>query len=82
MNNGYIRVASIAPRVNVADVDYNVEQIIDMARKAADEGASIILFPELSITGYTCADLFHQSPLLNAAINGLSRHRQALMHSL
>ena len=73
MNNGYIRVASIAPRVNVADVDYNVEQIIDMARKAADEGASIILFPELSITGYTCADLFHQSPLLNAAINGLSR---------
>ena len=36
MNNGYIRVASIAPRVNVADVDYNVEQIIDMARKAAE----------------------------------------------
>ncbi len=68
---GFIRIAACVPEVKVADVDANVRAIMSMAAEARDEGASIALFPELSITGYTCADLFNQSFLLDKAIEGL-----------
>lgn len=71
-NDGYIRVAACTPQVHVGDVNANVENICEMAAKAAEDGAKIVLFPELSVTGYTCADLFHQQSILDAAENGLS----------
>ena len=64
---GLMRVAAIVPKVKVADCDYNALQIIEEATKAANEGARVIVTPELGITGYTCGDLFHQSTLLDAA---------------
>lgn len=73
MNNGFLRVAAVSPKVRVADVDYNVENIIVQMNRLADEGADLIVFPELSVTGYTCGDLFHNRTLLDAAVRGLER---------
>ena len=71
MKYGFIRVASAVPSVRVADVEYNVEQIKSQVKEAVDNDAEIIVFPELSITGYTCQDLFTNRALLNAAEKGV-----------
>lgn len=69
--NGFIRVAAVAPMVNVADCTANVRNIIDAASQLDQKGVRIVVFPEMSITGYTCADLFHNATLLNASNHGL-----------
>lgn len=61
----YIRVATAIPEVRVGDVDFNVKQIKELIKKAKDEEVDIVVFPELSITGYTCGDLFLTSSLMN-----------------
>lgn len=71
MRHGFIKVAAATPDIRVADVDYNKEQIIKQMDKAAREGAKIIVFPELCVTGYTCSDLFLQDILLNGAKQAL-----------
>ena len=68
---GLGRVAVAAPELRVADVDFNVAQIKTAMGIAAQQGASIILFPELSLTAYTCADLFAQSLLIKKAREAL-----------
>lgn len=68
---GYLRVATAIPTVKVADVEYNLKQHIELIREAHAEGVQLLVFPELSITGYTCADLFHHQPLIDAARNAL-----------
>ena len=70
---GLFRVATAIPTVKVADVEYNLKQHIQLLHEAHDEGVQLLVFPELSLTGYTCADLFHHRPLLDAAV-------QAIMH--
>ena len=70
---GYFRIASCVPRVNVADVSFNVENIVEQVRRAEVQGADLVVFPELSITGYTCGDLFHNVKLLDSAWDGLKR---------
>ena len=72
MNNGFIRVAAAIPELRVADCAFNVARIADLVRKGEDEKVQVICFPELSITGYTCADLFQQQQLLADAQKGLS----------
>lgn len=67
MKYGLIKVAAAIPGVRVADVDYNVQQIENLIAQAEGKGAEIIVFPELSITGYTCQDLFRQQLLLEKA---------------
>ena len=64
---GFFRVAAAAPSVKPSDVAYNLEQISLMADKADADGVSLLVFPELSVTGYTCADLFGQQLLLQAS---------------
>lgn len=64
MNYGFIKVASAVPSVKVADCKYNVEQIEQQIILAEGQGVEIIVFPELSLTGYTCQDLFRQNILL------------------
>lgn len=73
MNYGFLRVASVVPRVKVADCRFNAEQICNLTELAAKKGAKVIVFPEMSVTAYTCGDLFRQSTLLNAAEQALSR---------
>ena len=68
MNNyGYIKVAAAIPSVKVGDCNYNVSEIEKMIVRAEGMGVEIIVFPELSITGYTCQDLFRQKLLIDAA---------------
>lgn len=64
---GFLKVAAAVPHVRIADCDYNAQHITELIRKGADRGASIILFPELCITSYTCGDLIQQPALLHAA---------------
>ena len=56
MNYGFIKVASAIPSVKVGDVKYNTLQIENLIVQAESRGVEIIVFPELSITGYTCQD--------------------------
>ncbi len=73
MKNGFLRVACASPRVVVADVDANVKGIAEIMGQTAEAGASLVVFPELCITGYTCADLFHSRTLMDGAVSGLKR---------
>ena len=68
---GFVRVAAVVPQVNVADVDGNVAHIIESVDKAVKAGAHIVALPELCVTGYTCADLFGNELLLDAAEQAL-----------
>ena len=67
MNYGFVKVTAAVPLVQVADCFYNIEKIEGLMRQASEKGVQIIAFPELSVTGYTCLDLFAQQTLLNGA---------------
>ena len=71
MTHGYVKVAAAVPLLQVADCEYNIEQIGHLLRRAAIQGAQVIVFPELSITGYSCMDLFEQASLQKQAIVAL-----------
>ena len=71
MRDGFIKVAAVSPKIRVADAAYNSKVICEGIREAAREGAKVIVFPELSITGYTCGDLFLQETLLTGALEAL-----------
>ncbi len=71
--HGFFRVATVTPPLRLADPPRNAASVVESARRAADRGADVILFPELCLTGYTCADLFLQERLLQAALEAL-RH--------
>ena len=64
---GFYRIAAVSPRVVVADVAANLQEHLNAYRAAVENGASLVVFPELSLTGATCGDLFRQDVLLNAA---------------
>ena len=69
MNYGYIKVAAAISNVKVADCAFNVQEMEQMIVRAEGQGVEIIVFPELSVTGYSCQDLFRQhccSMLLNS----------------
>ncbi|MGI6074673.1 MAG: NAD(+) synthase [Fermentimonas sp.] len=61
---GFLRVGAASPKVRVADCDYNTEEIKKVIDTACDKGVQILTFPELSITSYSCGDLFHQDRLI------------------
>ncbi|MBP8756972.1 MAG: NAD(+) synthase [Prevotella sp.] len=67
MNYGFIKVASAIPSVKVGDVKYNTAQIENLIAQAEGQGVEVIVFPELSVTGYSCQDLFRQDILLDSA---------------
>ena len=67
MKDKFLRTAAVTPKIRVADPVYNGEQIKAVIQEAAAKGASVIVCPELCITGYTCNDLFLQTPMLDMA---------------
>lgn len=73
MEQGFVKVAAVTPKIKVADTKYNGEVICAEIKKAAEQGAKVIVLPELCITGYTCSDLFLQEKLLRAAKEELLR---------
>ncbi|MFT8391158.1 MAG: nitrilase-related carbon-nitrogen hydrolase, partial [Sporolactobacillus sp.] len=68
----FIRAAAACPRVRVADCTYNVQQIKVCIEQALAQKSKLLIFPELSVTGYTCGDLFLQKHLLDEAEKGLA----------
>ena len=69
----FIRIACAVPEVRVADVVKNVEDICGQIHEADTLGCDLVVFPELALTGYTCADLFFQDTLLVACMEGLQK---------
>lgn len=68
---GMVRVGAVVPEIKISNVSFNVSEIKKYMDEAYKGGVEITVFPELSITGYTCADLFHNELLLDQAIKGL-----------
>ena len=68
---GIVRVGCAVPRLHLAHVEANVEEHLRLMQQAAQKQAALVVFPELSLTGYTCGDLFFQRTLLEAAERGL-----------
>lgn len=68
---GFMRVGASVPKIEISNVDFNVEEIKKVMDEAFKRGVEITLFPELSLTGYTCADLFLNEHLLKKASDGL-----------
>lgn len=67
MNYGFVRVAAAVPAVKVADCGYNAGNIVELIFEAEEKGVQFVVFPELSVTAYTCGDLFQQKALLKGA---------------
>ncbi|MBR4026303.1 MAG: NAD(+) synthase, partial [Lachnospiraceae bacterium] len=73
MKYGFVKVAAATPKIKVANTTHNGNMIRSMMKEAADEGAKVVVFPELCITGYSCGDLFLQEKLLVSAKEELMR---------
>ena len=73
MKDGFIKVAAATPKIKVADPAYNTEEILKIIDETEKNGASILVFSELTISGYTCGDLFLQQPLLTECKKQLLR---------
>ena len=71
MKNGFVKVAAATPDIRVANVEFNTQNIINAMEEAQKNGAKILVFPELCVTGYTCSDLFDHSVLLKASRKAL-----------
>ena len=73
MNYGFVKTAVVTPKIKVADVAHNGAEIEKLMKEASENGAKIIVFPELCLTGYTCGDLFAQELLVTSAKEELIR---------
>jgi NAD+ synthase (glutamine-hydrolysing) len=71
-HHGFLRVAAASPVLRVADCAFNAERILALMARAEAERISVLVFPELCVTGYTCADLFQQIELQRGAIDALT----------
>jgi NAD+ synthase (glutamine-hydrolysing) len=71
-SHGFLRVAAAVPQLRVADCAHNVERILHLMGRAEAEGVAVVVFPELCLTGYTCADLFLQTTLQHGAVEALA----------
>lgn len=67
MKDGFIKIACASPDLKPADCEYNTEKMLALIKQAVQEQVKILCFPELSVTGYTCGDLFLQETLLESA---------------
>ena len=71
MKYGFVKVAAASPQLKVADVKFNTLKIEEEIARQAENGTEILVFPELSLCGYTCGDLFLQPLLIDACMTGL-----------
>ncbi len=76
-NFGFVRVATATPKLKVGNPGYNSDEILRLLREAQSHNTQAIFFPELSVTGYTCGDLFHNFELIEGAQAGLEKIRRA-----
>src|SRR5436309_2634989 len=72
-HHGFLRVAAATPDLRLADCPYNADRCLDLLKKAEGQGANLVVFPEMGLTGYTCHDLYHTLPLQRAAEAALAK---------
>ena len=77
MKNGFIKVAAAAPVIKVADCQYNADRVIECIRRADEQGVKVLVFPELTLTGASCQDLFKHRVVLDGAEKALARVAEA-----
>ena len=77
MIEGFLRVAVATPKIKVADVRFNTDAVLREIAEADRQGVSLLVFPELVLTAYTCADLFHQTILIERAAAALDEVAEA-----
>ena len=73
MKDGFIKVAAASPMIKVADTEYNAGQVIECMKKAAEKGVKLLVFPELTLTGCSCYDLFGHRVILRGAEAALEK---------
>src|SRR5438874_7270811 len=71
--HGFVRVGAAVPALRVADTEFNADRVIALMARAEAERVAVLVFPELCLTAYTCADLFHQKVLQKGALEALAR---------
>lgn len=76
MKDGFVKVAVSTPELRVADCMFNTDQMIKKAKQMAEQGVRLLAFPEFSLTGYTCGDLFLQDTLVKGAEEALYKYEQ------
>src|SRR5437879_5541255 len=77
IRHGFVRVAAAVAELRVADCAFNAEHIVALMARAEGEGVAVLVFPELALTGYTCADLFQHTVLQKSAIDALAHVARA-----
>lgn len=75
--HGFVRVATVSPELKLGDVAANVATLRTEMQRLASEGCRLIVFPELCLTGYSCADLFYQRSLQQQALTGVKQLAEA-----
>lgn len=75
-NYGFVRVAAASPRVKIADTKFNTHEIMRIAAAAEEQEVSLLVFPEMSVTGYTCGDLFGNEALIKSAEDCIGEIRE------
>ena len=81
MIEGFLRVAVATPKIKVADVRFNTDAVLREITEADRQGTSLLVLPELVLTAYTCADLFHQTILIERAAAALDEVAEATRHT-
>ena len=76
MKNGFLKIALNSPKIRVADPIYNADVCIESAKEAACEGAKVLLFPELTLSGFTAGDLLFQSALTDKCFAALNKYTE------
>jgi NAD+ synthase (glutamine-hydrolysing) len=71
-SHGFVRVAAAIPHVQIAEPAVNAQRTLALARRASDEGAALVVFPELGLAGYSLEDLFHQQAVTESVLNALA----------
>lgn len=77
---GYVKIATASPKLRIADIKSNTDEIIKVAGLADKQNATITLFPELSVIGYTAQDLLLQHIVIKESANAIERIKQASLH--
>ena len=77
MKNGFVKVAAASPVIRVADAEYNAARVIETIRGAAEKGVKVLAFPELTLTGVSCYDLYTHRVLLDGAKAALEKVTEA-----
>lgn len=73
----FIKVASVSPKLKVCDTDFNTVEIVRILKELSEKNVSLAVFPELSVSGYTCGDIFLQDRLLDKTLSSLNELKEA-----